>query len=157
MPLSTAAIRSLISRESGDAIIILLTLTHPTIEILRVARNIVGQDIVSRGETYKAFPFDVTLPSDDEDVPRVTLRIANVDRRISFALMELTSPPLVAFEIIEASQPDIVLRRYARFELQNITWDAMEVQGDLAQASLVTEPWPNIRCLPSNMPAMFRK
>ena len=113
-------------------------------------------NIVSRGETYIAFPFTPELPTDNEEQPTARLRIANVDRRISESLMHLTSPPELAFEIIRSSEPDEVLRRFARFELRNVTWDAIEVAGDLMQATFAAEPWPNIRVVPSLFPSLFR-
>lgn len=143
-----------------EAVLVLLTITHPSIEPIRVVNNAPAEDgsndIVSRGETFIAFPFTPELPADDEDQPTARLRIANVDRRISESLMALTSPPELAFEIIRSSTPDTVLRRFARFELRNVTWDALEVSGELMQASFAAEPWPNIRVVPSLFPAMFR-
>lgn len=142
-----------------EAVLVLLTITHPTIETLRVVNNAPradgGNDIVSRGETFLAFPFTPELPTDNDGQPIARLRIANVDRRISESLLDLRSPPEVAFEIIRASAPDTVLRRYARFELRNVTFDAIEVTGELMQASFGSEPWPNVRVVPSLFPGYF--
>lgn len=148
------------SLEIDEAILILLTITHPTIEPLRLVNNDPrpdgSTDIVSRGETYLAYPFEPELPTDNDEQPVARLRIANVDRRIAESLMHLTSPPELAFEIIRSVEPDVVLRRFARFELRNVTWDAIEVTGELMQASFAAEPWPNIRVVPSLFPALFR-
>src|SRR5262245_19087115 len=125
--------------EVDEAVLILLTITHPMIETIRVVNNDPRPDgstnIVSRGETFIAFPFMPELPTDNDEQPVARLRIANVDRRISEGIMALPSPPELAFEIIRSSEPDVVLRRFARFELRNVTWDAIEFSGELQQAS----------------------
>ncbi len=66
--LSAAALAALYAEESGETLIILLTLTHPTWPTpIRVTSDSV--DTSSRGLTFTAFPFDITLPNDDDQQP----------------------------------------------------------------------------------------
>lgn len=158
--MDSATIKQFFRLEIDDAVLLLVTITHPTIEPVRVVNNSPAEDgsgdIVSRGETYQAFPFMPELPNNVDEQPRARITIANVDRRISESLEHLDSSPLIAFEIVTASNPDNVLLRFPRFELVNVTWDAVQVQGDLTQASYASEPYGYIRAIPSLFPALFR-
>lgn len=163
-----AAVAKFFRLDIDEAILVLLTITHPSIEPIRVVNNAPAEDgandIVSRGETFIAFPFTLELPGDTEEEPTARIRIANVpyeddagnDRRVSDSLRALTSPPEMAMEIIRSSDPDTVLRRFARFELRTATADAIEVSGELGQAAYGSEPYPNIRVVPSLIPSLFR-
>lgn len=166
--MDSAAVKKFFGLEVDEAVLVLLTITHPSIETVRVVNNAPAEgganDIVSRGERYIAYPFMPELPTDTDEQPRARLTIGNVvyedengvERSVSEALSALTSPPEIAFEIIRSSDPDTPLRRFARFELRNVTWDASQVSGDLLQASFASEPWPNLRVIPSDFPALFR-
>lgn len=155
-----ATIRQFFNLEIDEAVLLLVTITHPQIEPVRVVNNAPAEDgsgdIISRGERYLAFPFMPELPNNTDEQPKARITIANVDRRISESLANLDSSPLIAFEIITASNPDNVLLRFPRFELVNVTWDAIQVQGELTQASFASEPFGFVRVIPSLFPALYR-
>lgn len=155
-----ATIKKFFRLEIDEAVLLLVTLTHPTIETVRVVNNSPAQDgsgdIVSRGETYLAYPFRPQLPNNTDEQPRAKITIANIDRRISESLMNLESSPKIAFEIVTASDPNTVQMRFPQFELVNVTWDAIQVEGELTQASYAAEPYGPIRVIPSLFPALFR-
>lgn len=152
MALSTAALRALLGFESGAGIILLATITAGS-TVLRLARN--NQDVVSRGLTFIAYPFDLALATDGEESPRMTLRIANVDRRITDALLRLVVPPSFKIEAVLTSSPNTVERAFDNFVLRNFTADAISVEAELAQERLSTEPWPRYRAIPSITPVFF--
>ena len=154
---SSEFIRTLLGREQSDPLLILLTIEHAEIGApIRVVRNAVGSDIVSNGETFTAFPFDIDIATDTDGAPRASINLMSVDRRIGNAILNLKTPPQIAFETILASAPDRVETRYARFKLRNITIDAVIISGELSQVEYSGEPWPNKRVLPSTFPAIFR-
>lgn len=155
MPMSAAALTSLLSRESDDAVIYLATLTHPELETVRLARNVTGVNITSRGQVFTAVPFDLQLPQDDEEAPRMRFVFPNVDRAIGQALLQVNTPISVAVEVLLDSNLDEVLLRFARFEMQNISFDSISVQGELTQLALASEPF-GIRVTPNRFPALFR-
>lgn len=146
--------------EIDDTPLLLATITHPAIETIRVVNNMPREDgsgdIVSRGATFLAFPFQAGLPANTDEQPRVTLTIANVDRQISESLENLDTAPFVALEIVKASEPNNVLMRFPRFELISVSWDAVMVEGDLTQASYASEPFGFLRVIPSMFPALYR-
>lgn len=155
-----ATVKQFFNLEIDEAVLLLITITHPQIEPVRVVNNAPAEDgsgdIISRGERYIAFPFMPELPNNTDEQPKARITIANVDRRISESLANLDSSPLIAFEIITASNPDNVLMRFPRFELVNVTWDAVQVQGDLTQGSYASEPYGSVRVIPSLFPALYR-
>lgn len=157
MALTPYAISVLLSREQTDPFIVLLTIEHPELGApIRVARNVVGEDIVSRGETFQAFPFDIDLASDTENAPVARIVVMNADRRVGDALQRIKTACTCSFELVLASTPDIVEKRYARFRLRNVIGDALTISGDLLQFEGSSEPWPYKRVLPSLFPAIFR-
>lgn len=152
MPLSTAAIRALLGFESASGIILLATITAGA-TTLRLARN--PKDVVSRGNTYTAYPFDLALANDNDAPPRISLRIANVDRRITDALLALTTPPTFLIEAVLTSTPSTVERSFDKFTLRDFEADAVAVSAELTQERFSTEPWPKYRAIPSVTPLFF--
>lgn len=155
-----ATIKKFFKLEIDDAILVLVTIVHPQIEPIRVVNNLSVEsgagNIISRGETYIAYPFNLDLPANTDDSPRATLTIANVDRRISDAINNLDSSPIISFEIVAASEPDNVIIRFPRFELVDVTWNAVSISGELIQASYASEPFGFVRVTPGLFPALFR-
>src|SRR5579885_2175455 len=80
--LSLAARQAVNAQETGEVFLLLLTLDHDELAApIRVVNNTV--DIVSRGNTYIAYPFQLELPAEDADqISSVRLSIDNVDRTI---------------------------------------------------------------------------
>ena len=94
--------RSLEEPRSADYPIVLLEITHPSLtQPIRVANDIVSY--IFEGDTYIGFPFEFEIVGDTDQVPRGQLRIQNVDRRLSEAILELTSPPRVDLLIFASS------------------------------------------------------
>ncbi len=151
---TTAAYRALLSSESGAGLILLMTVYGTGLTTLRVARN--GKDIVSRGNTYLAYPFDLAWSTDGDSSPRVALRIANVDRRITDALLGLARAPSFRIEAVLSSSLDTVERTLDFFTLRGFEADAVSVSAELTQERFSTEPWPKLRATPSLTPALFR-
>src|SRR5438105_12254339 len=101
MALSTLAIRSLLSREGRVPVILLLTITHPDLaQPIRLARNTVGDNIVSNGSTFTASPFGLEPPSDDEKAPIAKLIAINVDRAIGEALESIVTPAECMLQVV---------------------------------------------------------
>ena len=153
--LTTAAKRALAASETQEAFLILLTIDHPDLAPpIRVTSDAV--DTVSRGETFIAFPFALSLPDDSDDrPPRARLAIDNVDRQIVQAIRSIGSAPTVLIEIVRASAPETVEASFAEFTLTNTRYDALVVEGDLTLESFLTEPYPAAIFSPADFPGLF--
>lgn len=132
----------------------LLTISHSSLATpLRFVNN--NENIVSRGNTYTAFPFEIDLPNDDPDQPpKAQLRIDNVDRSIVQTIRTITSPPTVTIEVILASAPNTVEVSFTNLTLRNVSYDESEVTGELVFDAIYTEP-VSVTMTPSRFPGMF--
>lgn len=147
--------RALFSAETDDAFLILLTFTHADLaEPIRVSSDAVYT--TSRGNLFAAYPFDLTLPDDDEDrAPRARLTIDNVDRQIVVALRALAQSPVLTLEIVRAAAPDVVEAVFPDFRLRNVRYDSTTVQAELTLEDFTAEPYPTASFSPSLFPGMF--
>jgi len=152
--LSNAALASMNAQATGEVWLVLLTLSHPTLATpIRLVNN--NEDVVSRGSTFLAFPFEVELPGEDPDQPpKAMLRIDNVDRRVVQTIRSITAPPTVTLEVILASAPNTVEVSFTNMTLRNAQYDTSTVSGELTFDSIYTEP-VTLTMTPSRFPGMF--
>jgi hypothetical protein len=101
--ISEDGLRQILSQETGDVFLALVTIDHEDLtEAIRVANN--NEDIEHDGYTYKAFPFEVNLPGESEEtMPRATLKIDVVDQQITQVVRQLETSPNVTLEVIRVS------------------------------------------------------
>lgn len=151
--LSAAAIAALTAPQTGEVWLVLLTISNASMTTIRVVNN--TEDIVSRGNTYQAFPFEIELPGEDPDSPSsARLRIDNVDKRIVEAVRSISTPPEVTIEVILASQPDTVEISYANLTLRSVEYDVDSVRGELVFESIFSEP-VTLTITPNRFPGLF--
>jgi hypothetical protein len=153
--LSIAARQAVNAQETNEVFLLLLTLDHEDLaEPIRVVNN--TEDIVSRGMTFVAYPFEIALPDEDpESVARVTLRIDNVDREIVRSLRALQAPLSVSLEVVLASSPDVVEAGPFNLTLVAAEYDALTITGELAFEDVLNEPFPGHSYVPSEYPGLF--
>lgn len=143
-----------LSQHIEDPILIFLTLTHETLDDpIRVVRN--RESVVSNGETYLAYPFEIEMPTDDDESPQARITISNVSREISAALERLVTPPSVSIAVALASDPDAIERQWDDFELRQVSFDAMRVTGTLSQRQVWADQYPRYRITPKDFPGLF--
>lgn len=147
--------QALYAAESGDAFLILLTLSHASLPVpIRVSSDAVTT--VSRGNAFVPFPFDLVLPDDQENKsPRARLVIDNVDRQIVQTIRSLATAPTALIEIVRAASPDTVEAQFVDFKLTNVSYDAQRVEGDLTIEDFTAEPFPSAIFSPSLFPGIF--
>jgi hypothetical protein len=115
------------------------------------------ETLVSNGETYIVFPFEITLLGDEDSEPEATIRIQNVDDRIGSTLIDLpTDSVSVALQIVMRETPDVVEYEVVNLELVDVEINAVAVSGRLVIRGLATEPCPG-RVLTNRIsPVFFR-
>jgi hypothetical protein len=147
--------QALYAQETGEAFLVLLTMDHADLGApIRVSSDAV--DTVSRGNTFLAFPFQLSLPDDTDDrPPRARLTIDNVDRTIVQTLRQISSAPTVLIEVVRGADPNTVEAAFPDFELSNASYDVLTVQGDLTLESFLREPYPAARFTPAGFPGLF--
>lgn len=154
--LSSAARQALFAQQTGEAIIILLTLTEASLPApIRVCTA--GEDVVSNGETYQAFPFEITMPDDtDEAPPTVRLTIDAVDRRIIEAVRAAEGAIAVQMQVVFSSDLDQVEVMPGEFKLTEVEYSALSVEGTLSYEDILSEPYPADTFTPAKFPGMPR-
>ena len=154
--LSSAAQAAMNAQETAEAFVVLLEITHAAMPTpLRVAS--VRSEIISNGDTYLGFPFEIPLPEESGDrPPEVELVIDNIDRQIVDAIRVLTSPPTVSLSVILESTPDQIEAGPFNFTLKKATWNQLVVTGTLSYEDILDEPWPSGTFNPSEFPGLFK-
>lgn len=155
--LSTRMLRAAMARETTEALATLLTLSHPSF-LTPIRANDSGADITSRGLLFQNFPFEPAFPRDtDEGPPLVTLTICNVSQEIVTALRPISGDRVeVKFEVVLADTPDVVEYGPLNFELKDVRYDALVVEGTLGYEDLLNEPFPKDTMTPTRTPALFK-
>lgn len=144
------------ARFSSDPACMLVTITHPEVETVRLARYPV--DVVSRGETFHASWFEPEWVNDDGQLPRCTLSFPNIDRRqIGQRYIQKATAPEVTIEIIAISHPDEPLRAVHGLDLRAISIDPISISGDLVGKDHSSEPVGRRTVIPAGFPALFRR
>ena len=153
--LTIAARRALYSQETDIAFLVLLTINHSSLaDPLRFVAW--DEDIVSRGETYISFPFEITFPQDSVDTPpRAQLKIDNVDRQIVKTIRTLKTRATVTVEVVTTEDNDVVEASYSGFELKDVHYDAFVVSGNLEPETFLREPFPTRRFTPGAFRGVF--
>ena len=115
------------------------------------------EDLVSGGDTYTAFPFQIVYPQDDDRDPQATLRIQNVDDRIGSTLLALDIDAVsLTLRIVLASSPDTVEAEWSNFELVDVEIGAMFITGRIVVRGQLTEPCPGRVLTTLISPVLFR-
>lgn len=154
--LSTALKAAITAQETGEALLPLLTISHPDLAVpLRLVRNQV--DVTSRGETYTAFAFDVTLPDDvDDHPPRASLVIDNISLELVDLMRSLREPPEMLLELVFAGTPDTVEASWQAFLLDQPSWDAKTIEASLVLEETLLEEVPFHAFTPGFFPGVFK-
>ena len=153
---STTLRAAVTAEETSEAFLILLDIYHADMspDTIRFINNYT--DIISNGETYTAYPFSITIPSDLEDsLPRVQLTIDNVSRMIMDEIRTLTSAPTVSISVILASDPHTIEAGPFETKLRNADYNENSITGDLQTDDILNEPYPGIYYTPANFPGLF--
>ncbi len=140
----------------SDLPLVLLTIDHDDIDpAIRVVNNNV--DIVSNGDTYTAFPFEITLPDNLGDAtPRAKLRIDNVSREIGQAIRLISTPADVTIQVVRQDALDTVEMTWPAMRLTNVRYTALTVEGDLEFENLTREPYPAHTFSPAEFPGLVQ-
>lgn len=152
---SLAFREAIYSPETGETILFLLTIDHDDLATpFRFVND--TNDIVSNGDTYIAYPFQITLPNSGEDiVPMMSLVIDNIHRDIVETIRTITSPPTITVDIVLASSPDTIEATWPEFTLRDVTYDRITISGTLGVELLQQEPFPADSYTPVHFPGLF--
>jgi hypothetical protein len=149
--------------ETDEVFIVLLTFTSDEVDSNKelllpdpLYFSLDAVNTISRSNTYLAMPFTLEPPEESQDTPPAAkLTIDNIDRQIVGLLRQVNKPLTVKFEVVLASNPDVVEAVWEGFQLKNVTYDAFTIQGDLTLESFLQEPYPSGTFCPAYFPGIF--
>lgn len=164
--LSLTLREALNAQETGEELIVLVTITHPDLEDgpIRLSSNPTTRfgtapllyGTVSRGDTYLFVPFSAVLPDEkDEAPPASQLMIDNIDREMIRLLRSTITPASVVIEVVRGSDVDEVEIAVPAFDLANASYGDASITLTLGIDAMVTEPYPSGTFSPSAFPGLF--
>lgn len=160
------------SPASGVVGILFIDIEHPELtEPIRLVSDSVNY--IFEGNKYLGgMPFSTTHMPDQDDYPRATITVQNIDRRISEVILHITAPPIIKMRLIssddfedtvnEAQDAKLpigtptVIYNAARLRLRSVTGDSLQIQGELSIQDPTVVPYPSIRATPDLLPGLFR-
>lgn len=170
MPLSPTAKIAMMSQETSEREICLLTITHPEFDqpvyLSTDATQYLRDDeesgtpiygTVSRGTEFIYVPISPVLPSSDSETPPAgRFSISNVSQIISpYLLMVNEYYPRITVEVVMASEPDTVTQVWPDFDLTSASIDASNVEVQISMNMVNSEPAPWLRFTPAHFPNLF--
>lgn len=153
--MSATATQAVLSQYTDQVFLFLLEIDHEDlVEPIRLVGS--REDIVSNGNTYTAFPFEITLPSDDgETISDIRLSISNIDRSITQTIRDMSTPPEITTFIVLADTPDDIEAGPFIMTLREAKYDAFTVSGSLRWENLLDQAYPGYTFTPAGFPGMF--
>ncbi len=153
---STAALQALFATHTDEIFLPLLRITNAAwaTDVRLVASD---KDIVSNGETFQAFPFNVTLPveSADDVQPSASLRVCAVDRSIIETLRGVTGKLYGYLSFIMESEPDTLIYGESKFIIPVSSYTADVLSASMTAGTTLSEPIPKDTFNPTTFPGAF--
>jgi Domain of unknown function (DUF1833) len=151
--LSNNVLSQLYGAQSDDPFLMLLTFTAP-LETIRLANN--TQDVISRGETYFAFPMKIRLPADDGESNReVDLELDNTTIELIDLIRTITSPVPAKIEMVLASDPNTVQVLIEDLKMKGATYNKNSLSVKLVFDGFLNTAMTSESYTPSNFPGLF--
>lgn len=143
----------LFAQNSDDPFLTLITLTGVGFSA-RLVNN--STDILSRGNTYTAFPMKITLPTDDGQTARTfSVDFDNASLALITNLRSVTGTIGVSIEMILASIPDDVQYAFDDLIVTAITYNASKVTAAISMDNFLSVEMTAERYTPSSYPGLF--
>ena len=152
--LSNPLLAEMFGQSSSDPYLMLVTLTHSSFSNVYLVGNTV--DVVSRGNTYIAFPMNIVLPSDDGEASReVTIDFDNVSLFLIAKLRSIVTPIICTIEMVLASDLDSVQTSIDDLKVRSITYTKQRVSAKLYMDSFLNVELTSEKYTPNSYPGLF--
>ena len=138
---------------TDEAFLWLLTITTSN-ETIRLVNNM--EDVVSRGNNYTAYPFNISLPVEDGSKQlSLSLTIDNVDQVLIEAIRGFLEPPVMKLELVLSSDFDTVEKKIDFLRLGQVEYDQLQIRGQLKPNNVLGNAFPASNYDPAQFPALF--
>ena len=153
--LSSALLTQLLSQESGDPLLTLITISHDDwSEPIRLVNN--TEDVISNSVTFSKFSFRIGLPNDDvESLKQIQLSVDNTTLEFISLIRSVSTPFTVDVKYVLASIPDITQLEITGLKGRGTGYDMKSIQftliiDDIMNVALTSEEYS-----PSLYPGLF--
>jgi len=144
--------------QTEEGFFVLVTIDHPNLPG-PIYLNNSGANIISRGMTFLACPIQPTISDDSDDrPPQAKLILDNVDRDLVGVIREAAADGIaltVTLEIIKATDPDTVEQALTDFEMKDVMYNSLTIEGTLSLEGLFAEPACAYTFSPTYCPGLF--
>ena len=156
MSFSSAFKIAVLEQTTDEVFLWLLTIQHQESNTtFRLVNNL--EDVVSRGNTYMAFPFQFILPEDDgQTLPTIQISVDNVSLELIEIIRTYGTGITITSEIIMASAPDNVEYSIDDLSLVDATYNTQSVTLTAQIQDLLNQRFPADDYLPRTFPGMFK-
>jgi hypothetical protein len=152
--ISPELLAQLYAQESDDVLLFLVTLSHQSFSDIRLVNN--TENIVSNGNTYQAFPMDITLPTDDGETERqLQIEFDNVSLDLIDEIRSVTDPIQVKIELVLASNPNFIQYSYEELQIRTVGYNKFRIQAKLYMDSFLNVELTSEKYVPSLYPGLF--
>ena len=154
--ISAACLAAIYAPQTAKVFVDLLTIEHEDwASTIRLARDRV--DVVSRGNTYTAFPFDAQLVAERaEELPKAEISVGFFTAEMIAAIRSISTPPTVSIEVVLADAPDTVEVSVLGLQATQCTYDRNGFVLTLEAEPLLSEPYPHGIFSPAGFPGIFK-
>ncbi|APZ53750.1 DUF1833 family protein [Salipiger abyssi] len=142
-------------QESAEILVPIVRLTHGAWEQpVRLVRD--TRALTHAGEIYEPFPFDISLPDDeDEGFPVLRWSAQNVTRELIGQFRAITGEILGTVAWVLVATPDIVEAGPFEVQITGIEYDAQRISGVMTIEPILDEQFGYLEMTPGNAPALF--
>lgn len=152
--ISSQLLAQFYGQSSGDPLLMLVTLSHPTFSTIYLVNN--SEDIVSRGNTYTAFPMNIRIPSDDGETAReAVIDFDNASLELIQEIRQVTTPIDVTIEMVLASNLNEVQISYEELKLRSVTYNKTRISAKLFMDSFLNVEMTSEKYTPQNYSGLF--
>lgn len=155
--LSPELLAQLYAQESNDPFLMLVTISHSSFSSsIRLVNN--SENIVSRGQTFQAFPLKIRLPVDDGESNReVSIDFDNVSLALIDEIRSVSSEERirVKLEMVLASLPNDVQMSLEELQILNVTYNKLRVSAKLGLDDFLNTELTCEKYNPSTYPGIF--
>lgn len=121
--ISLAGLQAIMKQEPDEQFMELIEIDHDDMTVpLRFCND--KANITSNGDVYTAFPFSISLPSDEEDrIGEVQLIIVVLDQVIQTEVRALSTSPDITLSVITRSAPNTIEAGPFAFTVTSVEFD----------------------------------
>lgn len=143
-----------VTNEVSDIPLLTLLRLDTGSEIVYLANN--TEEVVSNGNTYIPFYFELVLPKDDgESKSSAQIQFDNVSLDLIDEIRSTTTPLACEIDIVLASNPDFIEISLRDLLIRNIKYDRFKINADLIVDDLLNSKFPADTYNPQEFPGMF--